>query len=38
VPLQGLDPLRCEAERQLEVGRADGLHAVCADLVERSVA
>jgi carboxylate-amine ligase len=28
----------CEADRQLEVGRADGLHAVCADLVARSVA
>jgi carboxylate-amine ligase len=38
VSLEGLDPSRCEAERQLEVGRADGLHAVCADLVERSVA
>jgi glutamate---cysteine ligase / carboxylate-amine ligase len=27
----------CEAERQLEVGRAAGLDAVCADLVERSL-
>ena len=27
----------CEADRQLEVGRADGLEAVCADLVERSL-
>jgi glutamate---cysteine ligase / carboxylate-amine ligase len=27
-----------EAGRQLEVGRADGLRAVCADLVERTVA
>jgi carboxylate-amine ligase len=27
-----------EAARQLEVGRADGLGAVCADLVERTVA
>ena len=38
VPLRGLDPETCEADRQLEIGRADGLHAVCADLVERSVA
>jgi carboxylate-amine ligase len=37
IPLDGLDPRRCEADRQLEVGRANGLHAVCADLVERSV-
>ena len=27
----------CEAARQLEVGRAGGLEAVCADLVERSL-
>jgi carboxylate-amine ligase len=33
----GLEPDRCEADLQLEVGRANGLHAVCADLVERSV-
>jgi glutamate---cysteine ligase / carboxylate-amine ligase len=32
------DGLTCEADRQLEVGRADGLRAVCADLVERSIA
>jgi carboxylate-amine ligase len=38
VPLRGLDPATCEADRQLEIGRADGLSAVCADLVERSVA
>jgi carboxylate-amine ligase len=38
VPLDGLDASACEAERQLEVGRADGLRAVCADLVERSIA
>jgi carboxylate-amine ligase len=38
VPLDGLDPENCEADRQLEVGRANGLRAVCADLVERSVA
>jgi carboxylate-amine ligase len=37
IPLDGLDPRSCEADRQLEVGRANGLHAVCADLVERSV-
>lgn len=34
----GFDGAWCEADRQLEVGRADGLRAVCADLVERSVA
>jgi glutamate---cysteine ligase / carboxylate-amine ligase len=28
----------CEADRQLEIGRAGGLRAVCADLVDRSVA
>jgi carboxylate-amine ligase len=28
----------CEADRQLEVGRRYGLQAICADLVERSVA
>jgi carboxylate-amine ligase len=38
VPLHGLDPDACEADRQLEIGRAKGLTAVCADLVERSVA
>jgi carboxylate-amine ligase len=38
VPPGGLDTESCEADRQLEVGRADGLRAVCADLVERSVA
>ena len=38
VPLHGLDPETCEADRQLEIGRAEGLTAVCADLVERSVA
>jgi carboxylate-amine ligase len=38
VPLHGLDPKTCEADRQLEIGRAEGLTAVCADLVERSVA
>ena len=34
----GFDGESCEADRQLEVGRADGLRAVCADLVERSLA
>jgi glutamate---cysteine ligase / carboxylate-amine ligase len=33
-----LDGAGCEADRQLEVGRADGLQAVCADLIRRSVA
>ena len=38
VDTAGFDGLTCEADRQLEVGRADGLRSVCADLVERSVA
>jgi carboxylate-amine ligase len=38
VPVGGLATDRCEGDRQLEVGRADGLQAVCADLVDRSVA
>jgi carboxylate-amine ligase len=33
---RGFDGTTCEADRQLDVGRADGLRAVCADLVERS--
>ena len=36
--LAALDPSMCEAERQVAVGRERGLEAVCADLVERSVA
>jgi carboxylate-amine ligase len=36
--LDGLDPEACEGDRQLEVGRQDGLDAVCADLVTRSLA
>jgi carboxylate-amine ligase len=32
-----LDTERTEADRQLEVGRADGLEAVCADLCERTL-
>ena len=35
--LRPLDPTRCEADRQLEVARADGLEAVCADVAERTV-
>jgi carboxylate-amine ligase len=38
VSLQGLDPESCEADRQLQIGRAGGLRDVCADLVARSVA
>jgi carboxylate-amine ligase len=38
VAIDGLDGSTCEADRQLEVGRANGLRAVCADLVERSLA
>ena len=29
------DPARCEADRQLELGRTRGLDAVCADVAER---
>jgi carboxylate-amine ligase len=36
--LAALDPSRCEADRQLEIGTRDGLEAVCADLVRRSLA
>jgi carboxylate-amine ligase len=35
--LETLEPSRCEAERQLEIGRRDGLEAVCADVAERTV-
>jgi carboxylate-amine ligase len=38
VAADGFDGRSCEADRQLEVGRAEGLRAVCADLVDRSVA
>ena len=31
----GLDGTRCEGDRQLEIGRAHGLRAVCEDLVAR---
>jgi glutamate---cysteine ligase / carboxylate-amine ligase len=33
--LHALVPTQCEADRQLEIGRADGLQAVCAYLVDR---
>jgi glutamate---cysteine ligase / carboxylate-amine ligase len=33
-----LDPRRCEAEDQLDVGRHNGIDAVCRDLVERTLA
>ena len=36
--LADLDPGRCEADDQLGIGRAEGLDALCAALVERSVA
>lgn len=35
--LSALDPDRCEADVQLEVARADGTDALCADLVDRSL-
>jgi glutamate---cysteine ligase / carboxylate-amine ligase len=35
--LSALDPWTCEGERQLEIGERDGLVAVCADLVERTL-
>jgi glutamate---cysteine ligase / carboxylate-amine ligase len=35
--LQRLDGGRCEGDRQLEVGRADGLEEVCRDVVARSL-
>ena len=38
VPARGFDGESCEGDRQLGVGRANGLRAVCADLVERSIA
>jgi len=34
--LEAIDPSRCEAEMQLEMGRSHGLDAVCADLVHRT--
>ena len=35
--LDALDPSTCEAERQLGIGRADGLAAVVRDVAERSL-
>jgi len=35
--LQVLDPRRCEGDRQLEVGREQGLEAVAADVAERTL-
>ena len=35
--LERLDPNVCEAQRQLELGRAGGLDAVSAELVERTI-
>ena len=35
--LAPLDPARCEGDRQLEVGRADGLRAALADVAARTV-
>jgi hypothetical protein len=35
--LDGLDVERSEGQRQLEVGHAEGLQAVCADLCERTL-
>ena len=35
--LEPLDGAGCEGDRQLELGRAEGLTAVCADLAERTV-
>jgi glutamate---cysteine ligase / carboxylate-amine ligase len=32
-----LDPSSCEGERQLQIGEREGLEAVCADLVERTL-
>jgi carboxylate-amine ligase len=34
---EGLDVNSCEADRQLEIGSQQGLAALCADLVDRSV-
>jgi carboxylate-amine ligase len=38
IAADGFDGESCEGDRQLAVGRAHGLRAVCADLVERSLA
>jgi carboxylate-amine ligase len=35
--LAALDPTTCEGERQLQIGERDGLEAVCADLIDRTL-
>jgi gamma-glutamyl:cysteine ligase YbdK (ATP-grasp superfamily) len=35
--LAAIRPDWCEGDRQLEIGRSDGLESVCRDLVERTV-
>ena len=35
--IRALVPTRCEGDRQLEVGRAESLEAVVADVAERTV-
>jgi carboxylate-amine ligase len=35
--LAALDPSTCEGERQLEIGEREGLKAVCANLVQRTL-
>ncbi len=35
--LAAIDPTRCEGQRQLELGRLEGLRAVCLHLAERFV-
>ena len=35
--LSALNPVRCEGDRQLEIGARAGLEAVAADLAERSL-
>ncbi|MGZ4257559.1 MAG: hypothetical protein ACXVRE_07340, partial [Gaiellaceae bacterium] len=35
--LRVLDPRRCEGDRQLEVGRAESVEAVVADVAARTV-
>ena len=35
--LSALEPSRCEGDRQLEIGRTQGLKAVAADVAERTL-
>jgi glutamate---cysteine ligase / carboxylate-amine ligase len=35
--LEAIDPYACEGDHQLEIGRRDGLEALCRDLAERTV-